>query len=117
MRSGIAAASSARQKQSSTPIAVITTNSGIENPPSACTAKPTSPITSIVPARPMTKAPHQFVSLASSPDLLTSPVPNVDVSSLIPNPHWCGTGKPPGTAVSLIVGFNARVKCFLCGNM
>src|SRR3954454_8462270 len=66
-RSGIAAASSARQKQSTTPTAVRIANSGIDAPPSATSAKPTSPMMRIVPARPITNAPHQFVSLESVP--------------------------------------------------
>ncbi len=67
MRSGIIAESSASSRQSSQPIAVITTISGIDAAPSDVTMTGAMPVTRIVPARPMTKAPHQFVSWARPP--------------------------------------------------
>src|SRR5262245_32497436 len=67
VRSGIIAANSARQKHKITPAAVTSTKSGIAAAPMLCTAKGATPVTKIVPASPMTKAPHQLVFLFSPP--------------------------------------------------
>ena len=54
-------------KQSSHPVSVQKTKFGMAAPPSPASTGPVMPVTRIVPARPTTKAPHQFVSLESSP--------------------------------------------------
>src|SRR6202049_4408558 len=59
------AANSARMRQSTQPERVMKTVIGIEEAPSAVTMTGAIPVTKIVPARPMTKAPHQPVSRLS----------------------------------------------------
>ena len=46
---------------------VMKTVTGTEDAPSDVTMTGAIPVTRIVPARPMTNAPHQFVSRASPP--------------------------------------------------
>ena len=46
---------------------VITMMTGIDAAPSVVTITGAIPVTRIVPARPMTNAPHQFVSCFSPP--------------------------------------------------
>src|SRR3954451_17371443 len=46
--------------------------SGIDAAPSDVTMTGAMPVTRIVPARPMTNAPHQFVSFASPPPAYSS---------------------------------------------
>ena len=67
VRSGIIAESSARNRQSSQPVRVMKTVTGMEAAPELVTMTGAMPVTRIVPARPMTKAPHQPVS-RFSPD-------------------------------------------------
>src|SRR6516225_3733531 len=62
------AASSARMRQSSQPVRVMKTVIGIDEAPSAVTMTGAMPVTKIVPARPMTKAPHQPVSRFRFPE-------------------------------------------------
>src|SRR6266852_9170636 len=62
VRSGIIAESSARSRQSRYPVSVMMMITGIAEAPSAVTMTGAIPVTRIVPARPITKAPHQFVS-------------------------------------------------------
>src|SRR5919199_3676810 len=50
----------------------MTTISGIDAAPSVVTMTGAMPVTRIVPARPMTKAPHQFVSFARPPPAYSS---------------------------------------------
>jgi len=64
--SGNMAASSARKKQSSTPINAVTKKTGMAMAPSPASTGPVTPVTRIVPARPITKAPTQLVSRRSS---------------------------------------------------
>src|SRR5215212_5457268 len=51
---------------------VMPTMSGIDAAPSDVTMSGAMPVTRIVPARPMTNAPHQFVSFASPPPAYSS---------------------------------------------
>ena len=67
MRSGIIAESSARSRQSRYPVIVITMITGIAAAPREVTITGAMPVTRIVPARPMTNAPHQLVSRLSPP--------------------------------------------------
>src|SRR3954469_12021728 len=67
VRSGIIAESSGSSRHSRYPVIVRTMISGIEAAPSDVTMTGAMPVTRIVPARPMTNAPHQFVSLARPP--------------------------------------------------
>src|SRR5215467_13871503 len=64
VRSGHIVASSARQKQRKQPAIVITPMRMMASAPVPCTAYGAMPVTRIVPARPITKAPHQLVPLA-----------------------------------------------------
>src|SRR5260370_36780906 len=66
------AASSARNRQSSQPEMVMKTVIGIDEAPSEVTMTGAMPVTKIVPARPMTKAPHQPVSRLSPPETYPS---------------------------------------------
>ncbi len=52
-------------------MAVRTANRMIDVPPRYSSAYPIRPMTSTVPARPITNAPHQFVSL-ERPEVCTS---------------------------------------------
>ena len=63
------AASSARQKHKITPTPVTPKKSGIDAAPMLCTAKGATPVTRIVPARPIMKAPRQSVVFCNSPEL------------------------------------------------
>src|SRR3989442_689307 len=63
VRSGHIVASSARQKQRKAPAIVITPIKMMPSAPVPWTTKGAMPVTRIVPARPITKAPHQFVPL------------------------------------------------------
>src|ERR1051326_6936045 len=56
--------SSARQKQREQPASVITPIKMMASAPVPSTAAGAMPVTRMVPASPMTKAPHQFVPLA-----------------------------------------------------
>ena len=67
VRSGIIAESSARIRHSRYPVIVMTTITGIAAAPSDVTITGAMPVTRIVPARPITNAPHQFVSRLSPP--------------------------------------------------
>src|SRR5262245_12173872 len=64
VRSGHMVASSARQKHRKQPASVITPIKMMPSAPVPSTTAGAMPVTRIVPARPMTKAPHQFVPLA-----------------------------------------------------
>src|SRR6516162_11668658 len=64
VRSGHMVASSARQKQRKQPAIVITPMRMMPSAPVPCTTYGAMPVTRIVPASPITKAPHQFVPLA-----------------------------------------------------
>src|SRR6516225_5503821 len=64
VRSGHIVASSARQKQRKQPAIVITPMRMMPSAPVPCTTAGAMPVTRIVPASPITKAPHQFVPLA-----------------------------------------------------
>src|SRR5690348_11265150 len=64
VRSGHIVASSARQKQRKQPAIVITPMRMMASAPVPCTAYGAMPVTRIVPASPITKAPHQLVPLA-----------------------------------------------------
>src|SRR6516165_5220975 len=66
------AASSAKNRQSSQPVKVMNTVIGIDDAPSAVTMTGAMPVTKIVPAKPMTKAPHQPVSRFSPPEAYCS---------------------------------------------
>src|ERR1700756_5192319 len=67
VRSGIIAESSARKRQSSQPLRVTMTMLGIEAAPTDVTITGAIPVTRIVPASPITNAPHQLVSRGSPP--------------------------------------------------
>ena len=67
VRSGIIAESSARNRQSNQPDSVMTMMLGIDAAPMLVTITGAIPVTRIVPARPITNAPHQFVSCGSPP--------------------------------------------------
>ncbi len=62
MRCGIIAANSARNRHSSQPVRVMTMVTGIDAAPSVVTITGAMPVTRIVPARPITKAPSHPVS-------------------------------------------------------
>src|SRR6185295_9665981 len=62
------AASSAKNRQSSQPVRVMKTVIGMPDAPSWVTITGAIPVTRIVPARPMTKAPHQPVSRLRPPE-------------------------------------------------
>src|SRR5215813_5281714 len=64
VRSGHIVASSARQKQRKQPASVITPMRMMPSAPVPSTTAGAMPVTRIVPARPMTNAPHQLVPLA-----------------------------------------------------
>ena len=51
----------------SQPVSVQKMKFGMAAPPRPASVGPVMPVTRIVPARPTTNAPHQFVSLESSP--------------------------------------------------
>src|SRR6202521_348739 len=72
VRSGIMAASSARQKHSSTPAAATPNMIGTAAAPSPTTSAGASPVTRMTPARPMTNAPHQLVPRCRLTELVTS---------------------------------------------
>ena len=61
MRCGHRAASSPMHRHTTSPITETRTMAGMAAAPMACTAKGTMPVTRMIPARPMTKAPHQLV--------------------------------------------------------
>ena len=63
VRSGHMVASSARQKHRKQPAIVITPMRMMPSAPVPCTTYGAMPVTRIVPASPITKAPHQFVPL------------------------------------------------------
>src|SRR5690242_6533446 len=67
VRSGIIAESSARSRQSRYPVIVMTTICGIAAAPNDVTMTGAIPVTRIVPARPITNAPRQLVSLRRPP--------------------------------------------------
>src|ERR1700704_2574402 len=63
VRSGHIVASSARHRHRKQPAIVITPMRMTPNAPVPCTTYGAMPVTRIVPARPITKAPHQLVPL------------------------------------------------------
>src|SRR5215469_6218653 len=63
VRSGHTHASSARQKHRKHPAMVITPIKMMPSAPVPCATNGAMPVTRIVPARPITKAPHQLVPL------------------------------------------------------
>ena len=67
---------------------VMTTISGMDAAPSDVTITGAMPVTRIVPARPTTNAPHQFVSRASPPCSYSSTSASAEAPScsLIPRP-------------------------------
>src|SRR5262249_52343828 len=67
VRSGIIADSSARKRHRSQPLSVMMMMLGIDAAPTEVTITGAIPVTRIVPASPMTNAPHQFVSRGSPP--------------------------------------------------
>src|SRR5437868_10052517 len=67
VRSGIIADSSARNRQRSQPLSVTMTMLGMDAAPTAVTITGAIPVTRMVPASPITNAPHQFVSRGSPP--------------------------------------------------
>src|ERR671935_705473 len=67
VRSGIIAESSARNRHRSQPLNVTMTMLGIDAAPTDVTITGAMPVTRIVPASPMTNAPHQLVSRGSPP--------------------------------------------------
>ena len=67
VRSGIIAESSARNRHRSQPLSVTMMMLGIAAAPTDVTITGAIPVTRIVPASPMTNAPHQFVSRGSPP--------------------------------------------------
>ena len=66
-RSGIIADISASRKQTTTPVMVTKMMLGTEAAPSFVIITGAMPVTRIVPARPITNAPHQFVSWLRPP--------------------------------------------------
>src|SRR5215471_11098442 len=64
VRSGHRVASSARHRHRKHPASVITPIKMMPRAPVLCTTYGAMPVTRIVPASPITKAPHQFVPLA-----------------------------------------------------
>src|SRR5215469_2387047 len=83
VRSGHMVPSSARHRQRKQPKTVITPISRMPSAPVPCTTKGAMPVTRIVPARPITNAPHQFVPLTRpfsgvSPSIVAiAPTPSV----------------------------------------
>src|SRR2546430_8902982 len=76
VRSGHIVASSARHRHRKQPAIVITPIRMIPSAPVPCTTYGAMPVTRIVPARPMTNAPHQLVPLCrplsgSAPSVVT----------------------------------------------
>src|SRR5690348_5428857 len=86
VRSGHIVASSARQRHRKQPAIVITPIRMMPNAPVPWTTYGAMPVTRIVPARPMTKAPHQLVSLRRP---VSGSVPSVVAT--IPPYVCCGT--------------------------
>ena len=67
VRSGIIAESSARIRHNKYPVIVITIITGIAAAPRDVTITGAIPVTRMVPASPITNAPHQFVSRLRPP--------------------------------------------------
>src|SRR5258708_25171055 len=65
VRCGSKAANSPMHKETISPITTTSAIAGMAAAPMAATAAGTMPVTRMVPARPMTKAPHQLVPLLS----------------------------------------------------
>src|SRR5690242_17954533 len=86
VRSGHIVASSARQRHRKQPAIVITPMRMMPNAPVPWTTYGAMPVTRIVPARPMTKAPHQLVSLRRP---VSGSVPSIEAT--IPPYVCCGT--------------------------
>src|SRR5215472_6598266 len=99
VRSGHIVASSARQKHRKQPAIVITPIKMMPSAPVPCTTYGAMPVTRIVPASPITKAPHQFVPLARpfsgrvtsvlaiSPPFQQSPLEERQVALYLPIAH------------------------------
>src|ERR1700750_820937 len=86
VRSGHIVASSARHRHRKQPASVITPIRMIHNAPVPWTTYGAMPVTRMVPARPITKAPHQLVSLRRP---VSGSVPSVVAT--IPPYVCCGT--------------------------
>ena len=67
VRSGIIADNSAKNRHNRYPVIVMKIITGIADAPNDVTITGAIPVTKIVPANPITNAPHQFVSLLSPP--------------------------------------------------
>src|SRR5215472_6475215 len=90
VRSGHIVASSARQKQRKQPASVITPMRMMPSAPTPWTTAGAIPVTRIVPASPMTNAPHQLVPLARP---CSGTVPSIEVMAS-PRP----SGRPASRA-------------------
>ena len=89
-RSGIIADSSASSRHTMYPVIVISTMIGTDAAPSSVTITGAMPVTRIVPARPITNAPHQFVVFGNPPDSYTSSsCPADDPSAMCPPKPGC----------------------------
>src|SRR6476469_8146824 len=86
VRSGHIVASSARHRHRKQPASVITPMRMMPNAPVPWTTYGAMPVTRMVPARPITKAPHQLVSLRKP---VSGSVPSVVAT--IPPYVCCGT--------------------------
>src|ERR1700730_11593411 len=115
VRSGIIAASSARQKHRTTPAAATANIIGTAAAPRPCTAAGASPVTRIVPASPITKAPHQLVPFcrptvvvvsATVPPLLLAELPAPQGASTGGGYPWVGL--PSTTTLTRRSGSDAR---------
>src|ERR1700677_1633364 len=83
VRWGNNAASSPMHKQTMSPITTTSAMAGMAAAPIAATAAGTMPVTRMVPASPMTKAPHQLVPLLSDVAISAGGPPTAVPDSLI----------------------------------
>src|SRR5215467_3543303 len=94
VRSGHIVASSARQKHRKAPASVMTPIRMMPSAPVPCTTKGAMPVTRIVPARPITKAPHQLVPLTRP---FSGRVPSIEAMT----PPWSRCRIASGTGRAL----------------
>src|SRR5438034_5346057 len=95
VRSGHIVASSARHRHRKQPASVITPIRMIPSAPVPWATYGAMPVTRIVPARPMTKAPHQLVPLCRP---VSGSVPSVEATT--PPYVGCGTDRIAGAGRS-----------------
>src|ERR1700681_4619493 len=81
-------------RHSTIPIRTTSVIAGTAAAPIACTAKGTMPVTRMVPASPMTNAPHQFVPRCSDVSI-SAGVPPVLV--------LIASSPPPGPGAAIVV--------------